>query len=112
MIGYGTPVRPPYIVEEGVAIDYEGGTVCDEDKNLRYNSTISFLCNPTVFPGKPVLGSNFLVPSNIKIEMASHFFLKIRPIVEDATQSTSGRQWQHVLISPCLNYSTRLRSAT
>ena len=84
VIGYGTPVRPPYIVEEGVAIDYEGGTVCDEDKNLRYNSTISFLCNPTVFPGKPVLGSNFLVPSNIKIEMASspsskaaqHLFLK------------------------------------
>ena len=56
-VGYGVAVDPPSVIKTlEVAINYEGGSLCDEDRNVRYNSTIAFICNPSVFPGKPQLG--------------------------------------------------------
>ena len=56
--GYGVAVDPPRVIKTlEVSIDYEGGSLCREVDNVRYNSTIRFICNPSVFPGKPHLGN-------------------------------------------------------
>ena len=54
---YGVAVDPPRVIKTSeVSINYEGGSLCREVDNVRYNSTISFICKPSVFPGKPKLG--------------------------------------------------------
>ena len=55
--GYGNAVQAPRIEQKlqlEVVLNYEGGSICKED--IRFSSTIKFICNPSVFPGQPILG--------------------------------------------------------
>ena len=55
--GYGNAVQAPRIEQSlqlEVVLNYEGGSICKDD--IRFSSTIKFICNPSVFPGQPILG--------------------------------------------------------
>ena len=58
-VGYGVAVAPPKVVKTlEVVIDYEGGSICDQESGTRFNSTIRFVCNPSLYPGQPIFESS------------------------------------------------------
>ena len=53
-VSYGVAVESPQVVKTlEVVINYESGSICDQKSGIRFNSTIKFVCNPSVYPGHP-----------------------------------------------------------